>query len=63
MSSHEPIKVAAHVLRLGGALDDGNYDIALRQRSHLCRSAPHSGHGNDSRSGEFLGESFSNLKS
>jgi hypothetical protein len=29
MSSHAPVKVAAHVLRLGGALDDGNYDIAL----------------------------------
>jgi hypothetical protein len=44
MSSHAPIKVAAHLLRLDGALDDGNYDIALpdadRQRAAEIPSLP-----------------------
>jgi len=44
MSSHAPIKVAAYLLRLDGAFEDGNYDIALtdadRQRAAEMRSLP-----------------------
>jgi len=44
MSLHAPVKVAAHLLRLDGALEDGNYDIALpaadRQRAAEIRSLP-----------------------
>jgi 4'-phosphopantetheinyl transferase len=44
MSSHAPVKVAAHLLRLDGALEDGNYDLALpaadRQRAAEIRSLP-----------------------
>ena len=44
MSSHAPVKVAAHLLRLDGALEDGNYDIALtdadRQRAAEISSLP-----------------------
>jgi hypothetical protein len=42
MSSHAPIKVAAHLLRLDGALEDGNDDIPLpdadRQRVEVERA-------------------------
>jgi 4'-phosphopantetheinyl transferase len=44
MSSNAPIKVAAHLLRLDGALEDENYDIALtdadRRRAAEIRSLP-----------------------
>jgi len=44
MSSHAPIKVAAYLLRLDGALEDGDYDIALpdadRQRAAEISSLP-----------------------
>jgi 4'-phosphopantetheinyl transferase len=44
MNSHAPIKVAAYLLRLDGAVEDGNYDIALtdadRQRAAEISSLP-----------------------